>query len=157
MYIVIIGVVLFIILVAIAARIADRYHLWESINKLGASQYPEDDGRYEMKVFKGHGFGDDDNCPSPVLYEKRRHDKRGLNYQELADEANIVADQPRSPVAVVKPKAKEKISKKERKEQKERELREALSRSISKDGKAPVVFTSPIEYDRLKTRTSNYN
>merc|ERR1712003_519969 len=129
-YIAVVGVILFIVLVAIAARIADRYHLWESLKKV-ENQYPEDDGRYEMKVFKGFGYNDD--CPTPVLYEKRKHEKRGLTYQELAHEVDSAADrqQNKAPAPAAKPKVK--LTKKEKKEEKERRLREELSRCISKD------------------------
>ncbi|KAL5260570.1 hypothetical protein ACHWQZ_G010651 [Mnemiopsis leidyi] len=136
MYIAIVAVVLFIIIVAVAARIADHYHLCESFKKPGHEGYPEDDGRYEMKIFKGYGFGDDENCPSPVLYERRKNNKRGLTYEELANEVNAPAPSVQSSR---EPEGQPKLSKKERKAEKERMLALELQRSISRDEKVTIA------------------
>ena len=146
-YFAILGLIIFIILAAIATRIADYYHLFENFKKRG-NEYPEDDGRFEMKVFKGYGFGDEEDSPTPVLYEKRKHDKRGLHYQEITNEVDSGAAPVEShpPPAPVKPTKPTKQDKKQRKEEKERKLREELSKAIGKDAKPDIpseVFVSP--------------
>ena len=115
---------------------ADHYHICESLRKPGDEGYPENDGRYEMKIFKGFGFGNDEDAPTPVVYEKRKHDKRGLTYQELADEI----DAPAPPVQPKRePDRPPKLSKKERRAEKERILAQELQRSISRDENVTIA------------------